>query len=63
MKKTARKLQLSRETLHQLIADPSALGEAPGGTFSATTPDSCFNSCQGASCPPLCTLGKHSCIG
>jgi hypothetical protein len=48
MKKTTRKLRLSRETVHHLIADPSALRRAPGGTG--------LNSCQGeGTCPPACT--------
>jgi hypothetical protein len=63
MKKTGRKLQLSRETLHQLIADPSVLGRAPGGDTAPSAVGTCLNSCQGASCPPVCTLGKHSCVG
>ena len=44
MKKTVRKLQLSRETLHQLIHGPAALRLAHGGTGLA--------SCQGFTCPP-----------
>jgi hypothetical protein len=54
MKKTVRKLQLSRETLHQLIHGPAALRLAHGGTGLA--------SCQGFTCPPICTVHRP-CVG
>jgi hypothetical protein len=50
MKKTTRKLQLSRETLHQLL-DVEALGASPFVTFPITA-------CLMNTCPPICTRAK-----
>jgi hypothetical protein len=50
MKKTIRKLHLSRETLRQLL-DPSALRAAPGGISMPVT------AC-GYTCPPFCTQAR-----
>lgn len=51
MKKTPRKLQLSRETLHQLL-EPSALGASP---VAATFP---ITACARFTCPPICTMAR-----
>jgi hypothetical protein len=50
-KKMTRKLQLSRETLHQLL-EPSALRKAPGGASFPVT------ACGNFTCPPICTLAR-----
>jgi len=50
--KKARKLQLSRETLHQLL-DGQAMGASP--VAQATFP---ITACARFTCPPICTAAR-----
>jgi hypothetical protein len=53
-KKTLRKINLSRETLHAL--DPNVLAEAGGGVTSPCTTVSGVRCSQGTSCPSYCQV-------
>jgi hypothetical protein len=53
VKRNLRKLQLSRETLHNLTLDESGLRHAAGG---ATTPATCAKTC--VSCDPCGSKGS-----
>ena len=57
MKRSLRKLQLSRETLHQMIGGPETLRHVQGG---ATAPVNCSGvaTCQGNTCPTICTVNR-----
>jgi hypothetical protein len=62
MKKTVRKLQLSRETLHRMIGGPAALRQVLGGDDSAVANCTGVASCRGNTCPPMCTVNR-ACVG
>jgi hypothetical protein len=61
MKKTVKKLQLSRETLHQMVGGPAVLQHVAGGD-SAVVNCSGVASCRGNTCPPICTVNR-ACVG
>lgn len=61
MKKIVSKLQLSRETLHQMVGGAADLRYVQGGA-SAVVNCSGVASCAGNTCPTLCTVNR-ACVG